>query len=135
MVAVLTPAKVETEIVAVENLNIEEPITEIKPVEAPPVAEVVVTPKPVPKPAPVAPTASTDPKMFIYLRESGNNPARWNSSGCVGLGQACPAQKLLAVCPDVNDYACQDAWFTNYAINRYGSWQGAYNHWQSNKWW
>ena len=80
-------------------------------------------------------SATIDPKLYIYNHESGNNPARWNSSGCLGLGQACPAQKLLNVCPDINDYACQDAWFTNYAVKRYGSWQGAYNFWIQNKWW
>jgi hypothetical protein len=77
---------------------------------------------------------SDDPKMFIYLKESGNDPTRWNDSGCLGLGQACPASKLLVVCPNM-DYACEDAWFTQYAINRYGSWQGAYNFWIVNHWW
>lgn len=74
-------------------------------------------------------------KLFIYNKESGNNPARYNSSGCLGLGQACPASKLLKVCPDINDYACQDAWFTNYAISRYGSWAGAYQFWLGHHWW
>lgn len=73
-------------------------------------------------------------KIFIYNHESGNNPARWNSSGCVGLGQACPASKLLAVCPSL-DYACEDAWFTRYAISRYGSWKNAYMFWVSHRWW
>lgn len=74
-------------------------------------------------------------KLFIYNHESGNNPARYNSSGCLGLGQACPASKLLAVCPNINDYACQDAFFTNYAISRYGSWSAAYQFWLSHKYW
>lgn len=74
-------------------------------------------------------------KLFIYNKESGNNPARYNSSGCLGLGQACPASKLLKVCPDIHDYACQDAWFTNYAISRYGSWAGAYQFWLGHHWW
>lgn len=73
-------------------------------------------------------------KAFIYNHESGNDPQRWNSSGCVGLGQACPASKLLAVCPNL-DYACEDAFFTNYAISRYDSWQGAYTFWTQNRWW
>ncbi len=67
-------------------------------------------------------------KLYIYNHESGNNPARTNGSGCIGLGQACPGSKLLKVCPTL-DYACEDNFFTNYAIARYGSWAGAYSHW------
>ena len=70
-----------------------------------------------------------DPKSCIYFRESGNNPTKWNTSGCVGLGQACPASKLMAICPTL-DYACEDAWFTNYMLGRYGSWEAAWVFWQ-----
>ena len=79
-------------------------------------------------------TEIVDPKLFIYFHESGNDPTKWNGSGCLGLGQACPASKLLAVCPNM-DYACEDAWFTNYAVARYGSWQGAYQFWLAHNWW
>lgn len=71
-------------------------------------------------------------KAFIYQKESGNNPAAVNSIGCRGLGQACPGSKLP--CSN-SDYACQDAYFTNYAETRYGSWEAAYNFWQKNMWW
>lgn len=70
-------------------------------------------------------------KDFIYQKESGNNPNAVNSIGCRGIGQACPGTKL----PCGADYACQDAWFTNYAMQRYGSWEAAYNFWVANKWW
>lgn len=73
-------------------------------------------------------------KMFIYMHESGNDPTRWNSSGCLGLGQACPASKLLAVCPNM-DYACEDTWFTQYMTNRYGTWENAKAFWQRSHWW
>lgn len=79
-------------------------------------------------------SSSNDPKMFIYLKESGNNPLARNAGGCLGLGQACPGSKLLAVCPNL-DYACEDAFFTNYAISRYGSWEGAYQFWLAHSWW
>lgn len=79
--------------------------------------------------------APNDAKLYIYMHESGNNPARYNSSGCLGLGQACPASKLLAVCPVITDYACQDAFFTNYALARYGSWEAALAFWQAHRWW
>lgn len=70
-------------------------------------------------------------KNFIYQHESGNNPASVNSIGCRGLGQACPGTKL----PCGADYACQDAWFTNYMQQRYGSWANAYTFWVNNHWW
>jgi len=114
-------------------------------IEAPQQVEKPVPLQPVPTPIkiqPVAPVKATAPsttpsdaKLFIYLKESGNNPARYNSSGCLGLGQACPASKLLAVCPDINDYACQDAWFTNYATKRYGGWEQAKAFWLAHNWW
>ena len=89
------------------------------------------------KPAEVAqntPVDANSAKMFIYMKESGNNPQARNAGGCLGLGQACPGSKLLAVCPTL-DYACQDAFFTNYAVSRYGSWEGALAFWQSHHWW
>lgn len=70
-------------------------------------------------------------KAFIYQHESGNNPNAVNSIGCRGLGQACPGSKL----PCGADYACQDAWFTNYAMTRYGSWEAAYQFWIAHRWW
>lgn len=70
-------------------------------------------------------------KDFIYQHESGNNPNAVNSIGCRGLGQACPGSKL----PCGADYACQDAYFTNYALTRYGSWEAAYAFWVQHSWW
>lgn len=71
------------------------------------------------------------PKACIYMKESGNNPNAVNSIGCRGIGQACPGTKL----PCGADYACQDAFFTNYAMQRYGSWEAAWAFWQNNHWW
>lgn len=70
-------------------------------------------------------------KDYIYSHESGCNPASVNSIGCRGIGQACPGSKL----PCGADFACQDAYFTTYALSRYGSWQAAYNFWLINHWW
>jgi hypothetical protein len=67
-------------------------------------------------------------KSFIYDNESGNDPTKYNSTGCVGLGQACPGSKLLAICPRL-DYACEDSFFTNYMMTRYQTWAIAYNFW------
>ena len=69
--------------------------------------------------------SEADAKAFIYHKESGNNPKAINSTGCRGLGQACPGTKL----PCGDDYECQDEWFTGYMRNRYGSWVKAKQHW------
>jgi resuscitation-promoting factor RpfB len=72
---------------------------------------------------------------FIVSHESGWNPASLNSSGCAGLGQACPGSKLAAVCPGwQNDPVCQLRYFSGYA-GRYGGWAGAYNFWVSHHYW
>lgn len=71
-------------------------------------------------------------KQFIYMKESGCRTDAMNSIGCYGIGQSCPASKI-AHCGA--DFACQDAWFSNYAVTRYGSWEKAYNFWVKNRWW
>lgn len=76
----------------------------------------------------------SDPKSCIYSRESGNDPTKYNSIGCLGLGQACPGSKLLSACPTM-DYGCEDQWFTSYMEGRYGSWDNAWAFWQANNWW
>lgn len=74
-----------------------------------------------------------DSKLFIYMMESGNRTNAINaSSGACGLGQALPCSKLPC---SLSDYACQDAWFTNYAMARYGSWDNAAAFWRANRWW
>lgn len=89
-----------------------------------------------------APVADTGPVAgcgdnfyanYIYSHESGCRTHNPNGSGCDGIGQACPASKVIGPCG--YDYACQNAWFTRYAIERYGSWAGAYNFWVANHWW
>lgn len=75
-----------------------------------------------------------DAKMWIYMHESGNNPLARNYLGCLGIGQACPGSKLLAVCPTL-EYNCEDAFFTNYMLARYGTWQNAMYFWQANHYW
>lgn len=91
---------------------------------------IVTTPPPKPV---VAPVATSDDKAFIYQKESGNRPDAINaSSGACGLGQALPCSKMGC---SLSDYACQDAWFTNYMLNRYGSWANARAFWESHRWW
>lgn len=89
-----------------------------------------------PPAAPVKPQVYTLPadqaKAYIYSHESGNNPASVNSIGCYGLGQDCNGV-VRSRC-GVN-YACQDTYFTDYCMGRYGSWAAAYNFWVSHKWW
>lgn len=106
-------------------------------------ARLAAIPKPKPKPiqtASIKPQTVTAPvdtnaaKMYIYMHESGNNPKAKNSAGCLGLGQACPGSKLLAVCPNL-DYACEDQFFTSYMLGRYKTWENAYAFWLANHWW
>ena len=84
------------------------------------------------QPAKTYPIPEDEAKAFIYSHESGNRPEAINSIGCRGLGQACPGSKLP--CGD-HDYACQDAWFTNYMVQRYGTWNNARAFWVANHWW
>lgn len=90
---------------------------------------------PEPKVATTVPAQSdsSDAKTFIYLKESGNNPASVNkSSGACGLGQALPCSKMPC---SLSDYACQDAFFTKYMQSRYGTWENAKAFWLSHSWW
>lgn len=82
---------------------------------------------------PVAQASGGDAKSFIYNKESGNNPNSINrSSGACGLGQALPCSKMGCA---LGDYACQDAFFTRYMQQRYGSWENAKAFWLAHHWW
>lgn len=90
---------------------------------------VVYTPPPVQHPS----LSTNALKSFIYNSESGNNPGAINaSSGACGLGQALPCSKMPC---SLNDYNCQDNFFTQYMLGRYGSWYNAYVFWLNNRWW
>lgn len=78
------------------------------------------------------PVSSDDAKAFIYSHESGNNPNATNAGGCYGLGQDCNGV-VRNQCGA--DYACQDAYFTGYAMRRYGSWEAAQAFWLAHRWW
>jgi len=71
-------------------------------------------------------------KMFIYFRESRNNPSSVASNGACGLGQALPCSKMPCA---LGDYTCQDKFFTSYMQNRYGTWEKAKAFWLSHNWW
>ena len=72
-------------------------------------------------------------KQYIYMKESGCRTNAVNPIGCYGIGQSCPRSKIAHCRGD--DFACQDAWFSNYAQQRYGGWAGAYQFWLKNHWW
>lgn len=73
----------------------------------------------------------------VYMFESGCSLTAVNpSSGDCGIGQAGPCSKLVNACPDwQSDYACQNNFFNNYALSRYGSWYSAYEFHLANGWW
>ena len=88
-----------------------------------------------PTPAPQAVTGCGDNfyKQYIYQHESGCSTAAINSNGgACGLGQALPCSKLPC---SLSDWTCQDNWFDNYAITKYGSWEQAYYFWVNNHYW
>lgn len=66
---------------------------------------------------------------FIFQHESSNNPQAINEIGACGLGQSLPCSKLSGVCGWPAGVDCQVQWFSNYAVQRYGSWQNAYYYW------
>lgn len=87
---------------------------------------------------------NSDAKMFIYQHESDNVPCKINGGAidcnydknelACGLGQALPCSKLTDVCK-LSDYACQDAFFTDYMKGRYGTWENAKSFWVAHRWW
>lgn len=86
----------------------------------------VATPEPVVVETPQTPVIYNDAKAFIYEHESGNIPWKRNSIGCYGLGQDCNGI-VEARCGA--DYSCQDEFFTDYMLQRYGSWEAARSFW------
>lgn len=68
---------------------------------------------------------------YIFGHESCLDPGRMNSSGCRGLGQACPGTKMPCGPEDIK---CQIAYFNRYAAGK-GGWEASYNFWLSNNWW
>ena len=90
------------------------------------------TPAPQAAAAP-APVSSNEAKAFIYQKESGNRTDAINpNGGACGLGQALPCSKMPC---SLQDYACQDNYFTGYMQQRYGTWENARAFWLANKWW
>lgn len=104
------------------------------PVAAPAVTTTYRAPAQQAKPRATAsyPVSGNAAKAFIYAKESGNNPNATNPTGCYGIGQDCNGV-VRNLCGA--NYACQDQYFTNYAMQRYGSWDAAYAFWQANHWW
>jgi hypothetical protein len=58
------------------------------------------------------------------------NPADIPSYGGYGIFQATPGSKMSSAGGDwATNPVTQIRWATGYAVGRYGSWAGAYNHW------
>lgn len=70
--------------------------------------------------------------QFVYSHESGCSTTALNAEGCYGLGQDCSGA-VEALCG--SNYTCQNTWFNNYAVSRYGSWANAEAVWVSQSWW
>ena len=85
---------------------------------------------------------------YIVSHEGGWCPVRWQGDpGCIdhgsapsvsgyGLVQATPGNKMASAGADwLTNPVTQLRWATGYAVGRYGSWQGAYNHWLASHNW
>ena len=71
---------------------------------------------------------------FIFTKESTWRTTARNGQ-YAGLGQT-NIDKLSQACPNwQSDPVCQIRVFNNYAVSTYGSWAGAYNAWNRQKWW
>jgi uncharacterized protein YabE (DUF348 family) len=58
------------------------------------------------------------------------NPSDVPTYGGYGIFQATPGQKMASAGSDwATSAVTQIRWATGYAVARYGSWEGAYNHW------
>jgi hypothetical protein len=85
-------------------------------------------------------TAGMDPGNYgyidyIFVHESGWNPAAASPNGYYGLGQT-SLSNIGSACPNWRtDPICQIRWFNGYAVSRYGSWAGAYSFKKSHGWW
>lgn len=121
----------------------------LTPVKIKPIAQTAVQPIQPARPIQTPQTPTPDPNAgnqavsgcgdntyanYIYSHESGCSLTVRNAEGCIGIGQACPASKLLSVCPNL-DYACENSFFTSYANATYGGWAGAYTFWLAHSWW
>jgi hypothetical protein len=110
-------------------------VQQIKQPDIQPIAEVetvyVAPIEPTPPTVVIPNCGDNEYANYIYMHESGCSTTAINSLGCRGIGQACPGDKL----PCGADYACQNAFFTSYALGRYGSWYNAYVWWLNNHWW
>ena len=71
---------------------------------------------------------------YIISHESGWRVKASNPSGAYGLPQALPGGKMAVAGDDWRDNpVTQLKWFHSYCKGRYGSIQGAYNHWRVHK--
>lgn len=98
-------------------------------------AEAIPKPKPVTKPLVASGVTNCGDnlyKQFVYQHESGCRTDAVAPNGACGLGQAWPCSKMPC---SLSDFACQDAFFSQYAIDTYGGWPQAMNAWQSKSWW
>jgi resuscitation-promoting factor RpfB len=64
------------------------------------------------------------------------NPNDVPAGGGYGIFQATPGRKMASAGSDwATSAVTQIRWATGYAVGRYGSWEGAYNHWISSHNW
>lgn len=125
------PAKPANEAPAVQNVAIKL----VQPLSEPSIAPISTLSQVAVETAPAASTSVCGDNSYanyIYMHESGCSTSAVNSIGACGIGQALPCSKMGC---SLDDYACQNGFFTSYANAVYGGWYGAYEHWLEYSWW
>ena len=121
-----TPPEISSQVQAIPS---KQPIALPEHKEEPTLTPIVATP------VVVAGCGDNSYANYIYMHESGCRLTAVNPIGACGIGQSLPCSKLSSSCPDwQTNYACQNAWFTDYVNRSYGGWLGAYNHWLQFSW-
>lgn len=87
-------------------------------------------------------TVGIEESDYQYVDYIVSHESSWNykavnpSSGAYGLCQALPGTKMGTIASDwQTNPVTQLTWCDNYAEERYGSWQSAYEFWIKNNWW
>jgi hypothetical protein len=110
----------------------QEPASEPAPVETPETPPVPSTHEELMAAAGINPADYGAVDYIVSHESSWNENATNSSTGAHGLIQALPYTKTGC---GWSDGVCQLKWGSTYAVDRYGSWQGAYSFWQSHRWW
>lgn len=138
-------SQAQVEVTSTSKAQVEKPVSPAKaPVGVTAPVQATVTPAPVPEPTPpttheqLMAAAGIQSKDYAAADYIISHESSWDVNATEpttlahGLVQALPYSKTGC---GWTDGVCQLKWASTYAVERYGSWQGAYAHWTVNRWW